>query len=242
VQYETPVEKASTNLGLIVSEYTVLRSSMSDLKDSQDLRKIVALLWDLDIKYLNWAQNLPPEMLITPVPAPPASRGKEVWGEHYHVYNSIFIAGIWNNYRCARILNNELLRQQASSLLHWGSPLDAYEIHTEQGAIPYENIIQIAISTISILANDIFASVPFFLSTTSQDAPRALAGNLVLWPLYLAAKTSTATVEIQRWAAGRLGFIANTIGIRNAAPPYAGYAKEVELLDSVAGSGMEEAL
>jgi hypothetical protein len=242
MQYETPVEKASTNLGLIVTEYTALRSSMSSLEDLKDLRNLVASLWDLDIKYLNWAQNLPPEMLVTPVPAPPASRGKEVWGEDYHLYNSIYIAGIWNNYRCARILNNELLRQQVSSLLHWGSPLNPHEMQTEQGAISYENILHIAISTISSLANDIFASVPFFLSTTTQDAPRALAGNLVLWPLYLAAKTTTATADVQIWAAGRLGFIANTIGIRNAAPPYAGYAKEVELVGAEAGSGMEEAL
>jgi len=72
--------------------------------------------------------------------------------------------------------------------------------------------------------------------------PRALTGNLILWPLYLAAQTSTATVEIQRWAAGRVEYVAETMGIRQAAPPYAGFAKEVELVDSVAGEGIVEVL
>jgi hypothetical protein len=58
---------------------------------------------------------------------------------------------------------------------------------------------------------------------------------LILWPLYLAAQTSTATVEIRRGAAGGLEYVAETMGIRQAAPPYVGFAKEVELVDSVAG-------
>jgi hypothetical protein len=242
MQYETPIENASTNLGLLITEYTALRASMSHLKDLTDSRNIVSALWELDIKYLNWAQTLPPEFVITQVPVPPASRGKEVWGEHYNMYSSIFITGIWNHYCCARILTNELLRHQVSSLLHWSSALGSREIQTEQGPVAYETILQVAVSTIRSLADDIFASVPYFLSTTTQEAPRALAGNLILWPLYLAAQTSTATAEIQRWAAGRLGYIADTMGIRQAAPPYAGFAKEVELVDSVAGMSMEEAL
>jgi hypothetical protein len=215
---------------------------MANLKDLNDSRNIVAALWELDIKLLNWAQNLPPEFIITRLPVPPASRGKEVWGEHYNVYSGVFVTSIWNHYSCVRILTNELLRHQVSSILHWSSPLEPQEIQTEQGPISFETILPIAISTISSLANDIFASVPFFLSTTSHDAPRALAGNLILWPLYLAAQTSTATAEIQRWAAGRLGYIAETMGIRQAAPPYAGFAKEVELVDSPAGEAMQEAL
>ncbi|PMD43914.1 hypothetical protein L207DRAFT_552359 [Hyaloscypha variabilis F] len=242
LQFETPVEAASTRLGLIISEYTVIRTSMEHIKGLDDSRKIVAALWELDIKYLDWAQNLPPEFVITQVPVPAAARGKEVWGQHYNKYTSIFITSIWNNYNCARALCNELLRHQVSSLLHWSGPLDPHEIETEQGPVTFETILPITISTISALANDIFASVPFFLSDSQQEAPRVLAGNLVLWPLYLAAQTSTATVEIQRWAAGRLRYIAETMGIRQAAPPYAGFAREAQLVDSVAGEAMVEAM
>jgi len=215
---------------------------MAQFKELSDSRQLVAALWELDIKYLNWAQNLPPEFVVTQVPVPVAARGKEVWGQHYNRYTSIYITAIWNHYACARILCNELLRHQVSSLLHWSSALDPHEIETEQGSVTYETILQISMSTIGGLASDIFASVPFFLSETEHAAPRALAGNLILWPLYLAAQTSTATVEIQRWAAGRLGYVADTMGIRQAAPPYAGFAKEAELLDSVAGEAMVEAL
>jgi hypothetical protein len=37
-------------------------------------------------------------------------------------------------------------------------------------------------------------------------------------------------------------YVAETMGIRQAAPPYAGSAKEVELVDSVAGESIVEAL
>jgi hypothetical protein len=37
-------------------------------------------------------------------------------------------------------------------------------------------------------------------------------------------------------------YVAETMGIRQAAPPYAGFAKEVELVDSVAGEGIVEVL
>ena len=88
-------------------------------------------------------------------------------------------------------------------------------------------------------------SVPFLLSTNTNDAPRALAGNLLLWPLYLASQTSVASDEMRRWAAERLGYIADTIGVRQAVPMVKSLTKtlDIELLvDSVAEMSMKEAL
>jgi hypothetical protein len=78
------------------------------------------------------------------------------------------------------------------------------------------------------------------LSETAHDVPRALGGNLILRPMYHAAQTSIATAELQRGARGRLRYVAETMGIRQASRLYAGFAKEVQLVDSVPGVGMEE--
>jgi hypothetical protein len=118
----------------------VIRSSIAKVKDLNDSRDTVAALWELDIKFLNWAQSLPPDFLITQVPVPATSRGKEVWGDYYNIYSSIFVASLWNHYACVRILTNELLRHQITSILHWSSPLEPRDIQTEQGLASFETI------------------------------------------------------------------------------------------------------
>jgi hypothetical protein len=218
------------------------------MKHSQDYENasgVIAILWNLDRKYLSWSQNLPPEFALAQVPVDVSANTKDVYGEYYSAYSSIWIAGIWNNYRCGRILANELLRDQVSHLLQWSNPLDPPELEIDHERVSYDTVLATAISTIQNLANDVYCSVPFFLSTTTQDAPRALTGNLVLWPLYLASQTSVATYEMRRWASERLRYIAETIGVRQAGPMAYALMKTLnieELVDSVAEMSMKEAL
>jgi hypothetical protein len=217
---------------------------MKHSQDFENITNIVTSLWELDVKYLNWSKNLPPGFIFTQVPAPDGTQGRTVYGNHYNTYSSIWVAGIWNNYNFVRILANELLRDQVSHLLHVNDP-DPPEIETDQGPVTYEAILATAISTITTLTNDIFSSVPFFLSTTTQDTPRTGAGNLLLWPFYLASQTTVASDAMRGWAAQRLGYIANTMGIQQAAPMAQALrttADVEELADSVAEMSMKDAL
>jgi hypothetical protein len=218
---------------------------MKHSRDFENITKIVTSLRELDVKYLNWSMNLPPEFVFTQVPAPDGTQGITVYGNHYNTYSSIWVAGIWNNYNCVRILANELLRDQVSRLLQGSYMPDPPEIETEDGPVTYETILVTAISIITTLTNDIFSSVPFFLSTTAQDTPRTGAGNLLLWPFYLAAQTTVASDDMRGWAAQRLGYIANTMGIRQAAPmaeTLRTTADDEELVDSIAEMSMKDAL
>jgi hypothetical protein len=119
------------------------------------------------------------------------------------------------------------------------------EIETEDGPVTYETLLATAISTITTLTNDIFSSVPFFLPTTMQDTPRTGDGNLLLWPFYLAAQTTVASDAMCGWAAQRLGYIADTMGIRQAAPMVQVLrttADVEELADFIAEMSMKDAL
>lgn len=239
LEYESPVEAASTKLGLLITEHAALRASMREAQDYQNASSIVASLWALDLDYLEWTQNLPAEFITTQILVGDGSQPTEVYGNHYLAYSSIWIAGIWNNYRCARILANELLRDQVSHLLQSNNSYD------DEERVSYENILDSAIGTIRTLSSDIFASVPFFLSTDTHDPPRALAGNLLLWPLYLASQTSAASDEMRRYAVNRLSYIAETIGLRQAVPMVLTLRRTLdveELADSVAEISMKEAL
>jgi hypothetical protein len=235
LQYETPIEAASTKLGLLITKHATLRTSMNQSQDHENDSNIVTYLWELDQDYLQWAQNLPPEFVTTQVPVSDGQQLKNAFGTHYLLYSSIYIAGIWNNYRCARILANELLRDQVTHLLQSRNTPDE----------TYETLLNTAITTLQALSNDIFASVPFFLSTITNEAPRALAGNLLLWPLYLASQTSVASDETRRWAAERLRYIADAVGIRQAVAMVESLTRKVDvevLVDSVAEMSMKEAL
>jgi len=48
--------------------------------------------------------------------------------------------------------------------------------------------------------------------------PKAVSGNLLLWPLYTAAVTDLVSDMMREWVAGRLRWISDIIGIRQAAP------------------------
>jgi hypothetical protein len=233
------VEAASTKLGLLITEHAALRASMKHSQDYENITNIVSSLWALDLGYLAWTQNLPPEFASIEVLVSDNSHSNEIYGKHYLRYSSIWIAGIWNNYRCARTLANELLRNLASYLLQSSNTPDDEEQPS------YENILNTATETLHTLSNDIFASAPFFLSTAMQDTPRALAGNLILWPLYIASQTSTASDEMRQWAANRLEYIADAMGIQQAVSMVHGLRLTLDievLVDSVAEMSMKEAL
>jgi hypothetical protein len=235
------VEAASTKLGLLITEHAALRASMKHPQDYESVTNIVTSLWALDLNYIEWTHNLPPEFDSTEVPVGDDSHYKEAYGSHYLLYSSIWIAGIWNNYRCARILANELLRNLASYLLQLtNTPTPGDNEQTS-----YTHILNTAIKTIHTLSDDIFASAPFFLSTATQDTPRALAGNLILWPLYLASQTSTASDGMRQWAANRLEYIAETMGVQQAVPMVHSLRLTLDiegLAESVAEISMKEAL
>ncbi len=119
------------------------------------------------------------------------------------------------------------------------------EIQTDLERVPYDTVLAAANSSIQKLSGDICHSVPFFFSTTTQDAPRALAGNLLLWPLYLAAQTTVVKDEMRRWAADQLAYIGETMGIRQAGPMAMTLRRTldmVDLADAVAEMSMKDAL
>ncbi len=244
MKYESPIEVASTNLGLLITEHAALRASLKQAPD-HSVSNTIDFLWNLDQKYLDWLQNLPPEFIITKVPVGVDEYREEFYRDYYNTYCSIWIAGVWNNYRCARILANELLRHLVSRALRESEMQEPPELQAENERVPYDKILAAANSSIKTLSNDICCSVPFFFTTTTQGAPRALAGNLLLWPLYLAAQTTVVTEDMRKWAADRLAYIGETMGIRQAGPMAMTLRRTfdmVELADAVAEMSMKDAL
>ena len=74
------------------------------------------------------------------------------------------------------------------------------------------------------LSHDICATVPFFLSSPNPTngvnvlPPKAITGNMLIWPLYIAACTGLVSSVMRDWIVGRLSVISEVLGIGQAAP------------------------
>lgn len=158
-----------------------------------------------------------------------ASPSPHIWGTSYHIYESIAASSMWNNYRCARILIQELILDTLNSI----SPSTEREI-----AFPQRHALELQCRQTALrLVEDICASVPFSLGSemememTSDKSAGAAAANsppcasfaisgsgglTLMWPLLVAANSGVAPKDLRDWIAGCLDKIGHSMGINQA--------------------------
>ncbi|CZT44530.1 related to negative acting factor [Rhynchosporium secalis] len=178
--FETVEQATATTLSNLAIRYCNLRASMSSFRDYSDSERIIATACALDFEYEMWTKTCPLQYIYQTVNL--NERSEDVFSDHYHVYSSVWLGALWNNYRSARILVNELILDQLGYF------------------------------------------VPYFLGYKSgitgfmDQAPKSVNGNLLLWPLYTAGVTGIVSDMMRVWVAGRLEWIADVMGIRQAGP------------------------
>ena len=146
-------------------------------------------------------------------------RRDEVFSDHFHTYNNLFIAAIWNHYRSVRILLNELLLDQ---LTHFSQTKFDSTLAGADDSI-FESQMLASKMTLLKLCHDICASVPYFLGFDPNrdpdlpyEIPKTVHGNMLIWPLYTAGVTPLVSDVMRSWVAGRLQWIADVLGVRQA--------------------------
>ena len=181
-----------------------------------DLRRSSAQILNIDAKLATWATTLPPHYAYDIIPISEPS--EEIYTDHYHVYRNLWIAVAWNNYRCVRILVNELLLVH---LLHLSQKQESFP-DQQESFFSYDSEVTRVKSVMMTLTHEICASVPFCLGYhESQKSPpppsKAVKGNLLMMPLYLAASIEGVSNMMRAWAVTRLERIGESMGIRQAA-------------------------
>lgn len=219
LDFEKPEEAAATTLSLLAIRYCNLRSSMSCFHDYSDPERIITTACALDAEYDAWTRSCPLDYIYQSVTV--KDKTDEVFSDHYHVYSSVWIAAVLNNYRSARILVNELILDQLGYLY---TNVPESNLLWNDNCF-YENQLLTSNTTLLQLCHDICASVPYFLGYNPDQAsiyanqkPRCVNGNLLLWPLYTAGVTGMVSDMMRSWVAGRLQYITDVMGIRQAAP------------------------
>lgn len=204
---------------------------MTCFHDYSNPEYMIAELCDLDAEYTEWVSRCPTQFLYSTVTL--KERSEDVFSDHYHTYSSIWTATVWNHYRCVRILVNELILDQLGYIFqHPETSLALWD-----NFCFYENQVQLSNAMLLQLSHDICSSVPYFMghngdcSGARRQPPKAVAGNLLLWPLYTAACTGMVSDLMRGWVAGRLRMISDVLGIRQAAPLAHSLGLQQELLE-----------
>jgi hypothetical protein len=192
---------------------------MSSFSDYSDPERIITTACAIDQELDSWSKTCPIQFIYQTVTL--KERNEEVFSDHYHVYLSVWVATVWNHYRSIRLLINELILDQLCNLylnnpeasLLWNDP------------VFFENQVLASNTTLLQLCHDICASVPYYLGfdpdadkRMPRPIPKAVIGNLLLWPLYSAAVTGLVSDIMRDWVARQLQWISDVIGIRQAGP------------------------
>ena len=199
---------------------------MDSFRDYRNSAALIEKGLGIDGQLEDWAADCSLQYSYTTVGV--KQRSASVFSNYYHVYKNIWVAHTWNLYRSIRILLNEMMLEQ---LIHLSqSPLEQcnrgnISKHIEHITSPYEEQITFCRSVLVQLPWDICASVPFYLEhhhrpqfseSAESLGPRAAGGNLLLWPLYVAACTDVVSDAMRMWVVGRLEKMAEVMGIRQA--------------------------
>lgn len=166
---------------------------------------VVTLANFIDADLEDWKNNLPPSFSYSTIQS---ANTEYVFSDTYHLYCNTRTVAIWNLYRCARILTQQVItawlrrNSMPNPTLH--------ESHRRQSGVLLAN-----------LAYDICASGPCILgasrsSVYSSRPPRAATGIALLWPFYLAATMDQQTPGMRAWIITRLDLIGRNMGIKQA--------------------------
>jgi hypothetical protein len=233
MQYESIDQAASSALSFSVARFSELRCNLADPQYTYDIHSIVNDALEIDQQFQEWAVNVPSSFLWTSVVIPVPD--EEVFSDYYDLYNDVFTAGVWNSCRSIRIMLHEILIEHIVKLC---SSAEYVTPNCEILSL-YRAQICTSKTMIDTLTHEICASVPFYFNYHRRDLgncgerpqPKAVAGYLLMWPLYTAAVAGRVNAQMRRWIAERLKDIGDVMGMKHA---YAlgsvvGVKREVEL-------------
>lgn len=180
-------------------------------KDITDPSSIVLSLLSIDAALLEWLTLLPPNWAYKTIDT--TTESDTTYGSQSHIYGDVWIASVWNNYRCVRMLCNE------SILGHLGRIPSSQSIHVK---VDYSAQARLSRSLLNQLAYEICSSVTFQLGPSKMKDGHlsfqciALYGFYLLWPLYIAGSAVGTPNPLRLWVIRLLDGIGYSMGIQQA--------------------------
>lgn len=186
-----------------------------------DKAEVLTRAYGIEAELVAWLATLPSHFSYTTVEdqcSGPSSRMRShdirPYNDRYHIYGEFIVCNVWNQYRSARILNNQLILDCLREL-SGNKPIAAmpHDVRSQCRAIR---------GTIQQLAADVCASVPCHFGSGQMEGPSNgclyptdtyVGGLVILWPLFLAGMTEGRAHPMRKWVSECLEVIGHTMGI-----------------------------
>jgi hypothetical protein len=217
--YETSDEIAESELADLFTQFCYLQACMVSSSDYANPAKVVAHASSIETELVNWAAKWQAEKPYASIISREIS--PDVFSDHWHLYNDIFVADLWNNYRSIRINVNEIMVKHLS-LMNGHHPT-ASILHYSPD---YDNQLDCSKRTILALSRQICAAVPFYMgrnlntNNATRESPynikNAARAKLILWPLYVAGQSNFISDVMRSWIADQLEKIGESMGLGRA--------------------------
>lgn len=186
-----------------ITRFVDLHASI-ELGEESDASAIIrnALLLEADLE--EWRATLPPSWIYTTEISLESEGTFKGFNGQYHLYDSHWVAKMWDHYRWTRILVHELILKHLALL-----PSTLAEKYEQQKR---------SLIIISHLASDICSSAWSQLNLPDLSTPRAapqLTGVfMLLWPLRIAGSAMGVSDALHEWVIQVLENIGLIMGIR----------------------------
>ena len=218
---ETPVESLATTSFLNSAQLCALRADMGYFRNYSKSASAVPWALAIDAELAAWEENCPAAHKFTNMTT--TEKSEFLYEDYFHVYSSLTMVTIWNEHRRTRILCHEIVLQHLPHLIQHRSDYPDLTIPLKE----MEAQMRESSEVIERVARDICASVPFHFGVhlgmdlkpggPATLAPKALCGNLLLRPLFMAGEPRFVSDGVRKWAIGRLGRIAELMGVKQGA-------------------------
>ncbi|KAF3072612.1 hypothetical protein CFAM422_005318 [Trichoderma lentiforme] len=236
---QNPNDRILDQLATIVTRLTDFCANVTK-KHIVGPTEIIRTALKLDAELVSLMIGVPPSWRYTIVNIP-VFEGKPitkaVWGDSYHIYQSIPASSMWNNYRSIRIIIQELIIDTLKGLEN--------SENDDIGLSQRSSLASQASQTALQLVEDICASVPYNLDIGIEDDTRlkdsalkathtstchrmdvvgtlspfqasGAGGLTIMWPLLVAANSGFACDNLRKWIANCLDKIGHSMGINQA--------------------------
>jgi hypothetical protein len=214
---ETAQEEPAARLAdIIVNFCDAIALAKEDTTDKMNLSSFVSTLLSIDTDLKCWAQTLPAEYGYKTQTCSSGLKEAGAFMGQYLIYSSAEIANIWNLQRCARIILRQALVEAISNYF----PISSSPSIPPSLPISYRDLLHTSDMVIQENSSDICYSVSYILHNfdeagKSSDLRAAHAVHL-LWPLYIAGATHTASDALREWIISTMEDIKDATGIQKA--------------------------
>lgn len=138
------------------------------------------------------------------------------WPGKVDTYFDLYVAAVWNIYRKARLKLIDVILESSSRLQVSRSLYDEPPAIRKLKSEMQELVNELCASIPYHLISDLRASLETGRASRADTPGKALGGLLLMYPLYIASCMPNVPTKQRIWMRGRLHWIGNNMGIRQA--------------------------